>query len=255
VTGATFVYIDNALPRKLDRRLSIAVGLSVLIHALGMASYRGVVPTRYADAEGGALSFTALQVVLAESRTQSEQLESVAPVLATDADVLLSPISNPFEIAIRSMLPPAALPGSAPTKAGAGGPDVNISVGMIDDPLKLGPVYGAYYVVALAQRFPQRVGKAPALRGSPVVMYPRAAAQSGAEGRIAALLTLDEDGKIVESKLLPEKTLFTSAVQDALKSTEFAPAEIDGKPVPYWAIVEFVFSIDHPAAPVAARRR
>ena len=254
MTGAKLVSDDNALQRATDRRLWIALGVSVLIHALGIASYRGLVPTRYPNAEGGGLSFTALQVVVAPPRTQSEQPESVEPVLPIGADVLLSPISNPFELAIHSMLPSAPLPGGAPTKAGAAGPDVNISVGMIDDPLRLGPPFGPYYFIALAQRFPARVAKPPMLRASPVVMYPRAAAQSGTEARIAALLTLDADGKIVESKLIPEKTLFASAVQDALKNAEFAPAEIEGKPVPYWAIVEFVFSIgDH--EPIARTER
>jgi hypothetical protein len=53
---------------------------------------------------------------------------------------------------------------------------------------------------------------------------------------------------VVDSTLLPEGGLFAPAVADALKTAEFAPAETDGKPVPYWAIVEFYFSIAHPSA-------
>ncbi len=60
---------------------------------------------------------------------------------------------------------------------------------------------------------------------------------------MAALLTLDAQGHVVDSTLLPEGGLFAPAVAAALKTADFAPAEIDGKTVPYWAIVEFYFSI------------
>ena len=68
----------------------------------------------------------------------------------------------------------------------------------------------------------------------------------------AALLTLSANGSIEDMQLVREDPLFGPAVLDALKSVQFAPAEIDGNPVPYWAIVEVVFSLGRPAAPPTA---
>ncbi len=80
------------------------------------------------------------------------------------------------------------------------------------------------------------------------MVYPRAALDAGTEGSVAALLTLDAQGHVVDATLLPEDGLFAPAVAQAIKSAEFAPAETDGKPVPYWAIVQFFFTIAHPTA-------
>ncbi len=56
---------DGAARRTAERRLSIAIGISLLLHAITIASLRGLLPTVYSYAQGGAGSFTALQAVLA----------------------------------------------------------------------------------------------------------------------------------------------------------------------------------------------
>jgi hypothetical protein len=50
--------------------------------------------------------------------------------------------------------------------------------------------------------------------------------------------------------------MFHASVLEAIAGAEFSPAELDGNPIPYWLILEFVFYID-PAqgAPTAARPR
>ncbi len=80
------------------------------------------------------------------------------------------------------------------------------------------------------------------------MVYPSAALEAGSGGRVAALLTIDVQGRILESTLLPADGLFAPAVANALKTAQFTPAEIDGKPVPYWAIVEYYFSVARPLA-------
>ncbi len=37
---------------------------------------------------------------------------------------------------------------------------------------------------------------------------------------------------------------FSQAVTEALQHARFAPAEVATHPVPYWIVLEFVFSID-----------
>jgi TonB family protein len=96
--------------------------------------------------------------------------------------------------------------------------------------------------------------KAPLLLGSPIVVYPQAALEAGTERRVAVLLTLRADGTIADAQLVREDALFGPPVLDALKNTQFAPAEIDGQPVPYWAIVEFVFSLGGARAPSPVER-
>jgi hypothetical protein len=88
--------------------------------------------------------------------------------------------------------------------------------------------------------------------------YPAEAAQSHTSARIAAVLTIDAAGKVVpgDTRLVPDDPMFHASVLEAIAGAEFSPAELDGNPIPYWLILEFVFYID-PAqgAPTAARPR
>jgi hypothetical protein len=230
--------------------LSIAIGVSLLVHAVTIASLRGLLPTIYTYAQGGAGSFTTLQAVLAGPRTEPSPAEPTEPEPAIDPNLLLPPGANPIETAIPRPPPQTApTPGGGPIRSGPNSPDVSVAVGLIDDPARLGPDY----VVRLAQRFPERVSKTPLLLGSPIVMYPAAAMAAGAERRIAALLILDADGRIVDAQLVPDDPMFGPVVQDALKNAQFAPAEVDMRTVPYWAILEFVFMLERPSAPAPSR--
>lgn len=246
MTGAPLALHDRAPRRADERRLSIAIGASLVIHALTIAALRGLVPVFYAFPQAGAGNFSALQAVLAGPNSEPVPSEPVETEITVDPNLLLPPAEHPIEAPLRRPPPQTGpQPGGNPARTGANTSEVSIAVGTIDDPAKLGPDF----VARLAQRFPARAAKPPMLLGSPIVMYPPAALESGTEGRVAILLTLRADGSIAESQLVHEDPLFGPVVLDALKSAQFAPAEIDGKPVPYWAIVEFVFLLGHPAAP------
>jgi outer membrane biosynthesis protein TonB len=242
---------QRALQRADDRRLSIALGASLVIHALVIAFLRGFLPTFSAYPEAGAGAFTALQAVLAGPKTEpTPEPEPVVEPVAEPA-LLSPPAANPSETQIRRPPPQTSpQPGGNPARVGPNTPEVSVAVGTIDDPAKLGPDY----VARLAQRFPQPAMKPPLLLGSPIVVYPQAALEAGTERRVAVLLTLRADGTIAETQLVREDTLFGPPVLDALKGTQFSPAEIDGQPVPYWAIVEFVFSLGGARAPPLSDR-
>lgn len=239
--------------RAADRRLAVAVGASLLIHALVVASLKELVPPRPAQAPGLFNQFGTLQAVLAGPRI--ELPEPLPLELQAVPALLAPPQSEPLEALLRraGFQAPSPAPGEA--QPGAERQPVSIAIKSIDDPARL----GVDYALTLGQRFPRRASKAPALLGSPAVSYPRAALEAGTNGRVAALVTLDPAGHVIDSTLLPEDGLFAPAVAEALKSARFAPAEIDGKPVPYWAIVEFYFSVARPSAalndrPSIARR-
>jgi hypothetical protein len=245
------IALDNGTNRRTaDRRLSIAIGVSLLVHALTIASLRGLLPTIYTFAPGGG-SITALQAVLAAPISDIPPAEPTEPEPAIDPTLLLPPEANPLEPPLERPLPHVApMPGGGAVTSGARSPEVSIAVGLIEDPGRLGPDY----VVRLAQRFPDRAPKPPMLAGTTSVAYPPAALASGTERRVAVLLTLRADGSIAESQLIPDDPLFGPTVLEALKDARFTPAEIEGKPVPYWAIVEFVFLLGRPPAPAVAER-
>jgi hypothetical protein len=71
-------------------------------------------------------------------------------------------------------------------------------------------------------------------------------------------LTIDAAGKVVpaDTRLVPDDPMFRSAVMAAIDGAVFTPAELDGDPMPYWLILEFVFRIDPaPAGSTAAGPR
>ncbi len=250
MTAASSFAPNRVASRRADeRRLSVAIGASLVIHALTLAVLRGVVPAIYAGPQGGTSGFSTLQAVLAGPKTEAPP-EPAPAEIAVEPEVV-PPAAHPIEPPIRR--PPAqagAQAAGGSERAGSTTPDFSIGVGTIDDPARLGPDF----VTRLAARFPNRVSKPPLLVGTPVMSYPQAALEAGAQRRVAALVMLRADGSIEDAQLARDDPLFGPAVLAALKSARFSPAEIGGDPVPYWAIVEFVFLIGHPAPPPAAQR-
>ena len=230
-----------------ERRLSVAMGVSVLVHALTLGVLRGVLPSIYAVPHGGTGGFSVLQAVLAAPRIEPSP---EPPQIETLQRIVVPALTRPMEPPTLLHAETGAQAASGPEKTGATLPEFSIGVGIIEDPSKLGPGYAA----RLATRFPQRVSKPPVLIGTPVMSYPQAALESGVQRRVAVLVTVRADGTIDEAQLAHEDPLFGPAVIEALKNVRFAPAEIGGDTVPYWAIVEFVFVIGgQGTAPVAQR--
>jgi outer membrane biosynthesis protein TonB len=248
VTNATFSLGETSGRGGADHRLLVAITISLVIHALAFGALRGRPPVVRTFAEGGAGSFPALQAVLAgpvsEPVTVPEELPRPEPLI--NPELLQPPVAKPVETLFgRRRVPTAPLPGGGPARNGPSTPDLAVAVGTIPDPAQLGPDY----VSQLAQRFPNPVQTVPMLLGAPVVAYPRAAAESGIQGRFAVVVGLDAQGRITDAKPVVDDALFGPVMLDALKNAQFAPAQYDGNPVPYWAIVEFVFTIGKTAAP------
>ena len=242
MSSASFVVDRRALHRAEERRFSVALGTSLAIHLLAIAALRLGLPMLYASPHTGAGSAAGLQaVILGPSPPIPTNL--IEPdaifselVLTPQMHALLPPIEP---IAARTG---PAIGGNA-ARLGPNAPGLSIAVGTLADPARLGPVLAGQ----VARRFPQPVAKLPMLLGSPIVAYPQAALAAGEERRVTALVTLRADGSIEDKQIVGNEPLFGPAVLDALKDVRFAPAEIDGNAVPYWAIVEVVFSIGRPA--------
>ncbi|HUH91855.1 MAG TPA: energy transducer TonB [Casimicrobiaceae bacterium] len=234
-----------ALRRADERRLSVAMAASLVIHALALAALRGWVPA--IDALPASASFATLQAVIATPAapppSERPMIDEIAmPELVVKPAVLpLEPRAPPLPLPTPEPLASLSPAASEPSRSGTPR-QVSITVGTIDDPGKLG---GAYAALLMA-RFPAPVEKLPRLAGTPPIAYPAPALEAGVERRVVAVLTLRADGSIERSELAREDPMFGPAVLDALTQTRFAPAEVAGKGVPYWAIVEFVFLLSRP---------
>ena len=93
----------------------------------------------------------------------------------------------------------------------------------------------------------------PRVEGSLAVLYPVKAAAQGRSLTLSALLSIDAEGHVVEVRVLPDDSVFVAAVMAALRNARFSPATSDGKPIPYWAVLDFAFKIDGPTAPDGRR--
>jgi hypothetical protein len=118
-------------------------------------------------------------------------------------------------------------------------------VGPISDPDRIGRAQA----LRLASRFPQPVAKRPLLLDTLTVPYPTRAAFAHRDARITVLILVDANGRIVDTTLYPDDPFFTPTVLASLRGARFAPAEIEAKPAPYWAMMEFVFTMRRSAQP------
>ena len=194
-----------------------------------------------------------LQAVLQDAATQPDAIAPATLITQpTEAAKEVMPVEPP------KIEPPGPIGArqSAPVPStsvapGAVDPRHGVTGGMLLDAAKVGPRYAA----ALRQHFPDPPSRRPVLKSPPVLAYPRAAIETRTQARISAILTIDERGEIVEKSIVPFDPVFGPAVSEALEDTHFIPAETDGNPVRYWAILEFEFWIDGARTDVGARKR
>jgi outer membrane biosynthesis protein TonB len=251
-----------------NRRVWLSFGASILAHALALTILAGLLlplPTPVWIRLGQPAS---LKVLLSEP----QPAEIAAPPL-TLAEVappppVIAPVTTPLPApkppepqpepptpVLRSEPRPAAAPATGaqtPTEAtpdtvavDAPLPPGDVAVGAADNAEAMGHTLA----LRLAQRFPERVGKAPQLQAPLMIPYPPQAARARREARIAALLVIDASGTVLETTLNPDDTVFGPTVQNALAGAKFSPAEIEGKPATYWVVLEFVFTMRALRAP------
>jgi len=139
---------------------------------------------------------------------------------------------------------PGAVSGSAPRKAetsqrGTPDPPVMITSRFIPDPR----VVGGALAEQIERQYPEHVQRAPELRTSLAVVYPRAAMDARRQAKIVVLLAVDEFGKVDGATLTPDDPDFGTVIREALKEARFSPALRDGNFVYSWALVEFTFAI------------
>ncbi len=236
--------------RAYERRVTLALVCSGALHVSAAAlatAWLTLLPPKHPDPSSDQ---PALIAVLRDA-PPAPMVEVLPPAIAPESMTLPDPprllavpaIGGPAPAAVAP--PPArALPAPERGPITSSDPNGTVTMGFIGTPATLGIGTAS----RLAERYPARVDKLPRMLGSMGVRYPPAARQARASARIAAVLEVDERGRITRASLVPAHPWFGPMVEDALKDVRFAPAELGMDAVPYWVIVEFVFAIA-PASP------
>ena len=76
---------------------------------------------------------------------------------------------------------------------------------------------------------------------NPEVVYPPDALKARREGTVVAWLALDREGAVMETIIVSGEPEFAAAVESALPTARFLPAENGGETVPFYLIMTFEF--------------
>jgi Ca-activated chloride channel family protein len=77
----------------------------------------------------------------------------------------------------------------------------------------------------------------------PKPMYPAAAKNSGAQGRVVVEVVIDERGKVVEAHAVSGHPFLQAAAVQAARQARFAPALLSGAPVKIKGTINYVFTL------------
>jgi hypothetical protein len=253
------------MERASKRRLSWSLAVSLAVHALAIAFLAEMLQSRILSPASRAGIPLPINVALVAQRPiafsappempqQASELPS-ADRIAEQKSKQPTPSASTSELAAPTPQPAVTstpLPGAAvpfepsiePTPGDAP-PAGDVAVGPVNDLDRVGRAQA----LRLASRYPQPVTKRPLLLDTLTVPYPLRAAFAHRDARIIVLMLVEADGRIVETTLYPDDPFFTPTVLASLRGARFAPADVMGKPVPYWAMMEFVFTMRRPARP------
>jgi hypothetical protein len=230
-------------PDDSARRVFVALGASTLVHVVVLVLLGGLLHLWPRTSPQGLGNVLVLHALLQGPETPV-QVET-PPVMSIVTETPKEPLLPPPTKALPVTPAPTGEYGSWTEPSdkvtpGAPDPPVMITSQIVRDASKL----GASYAEALAKRYPNRVQREPLLRSPLVVLYPRPGIEARKSARIAAQLAINENGEIVEQRLIPDDPIFGPAVSAALDGVRFRPADTDGNAVPYYVIIEFEFLIN-----------
>jgi TonB-like protein len=229
-------------------RLPLSFTASVVIHLLVLvlvAMLLRAMPATVVDA-GPTSVLSAHIIALPPLRVAAgEPLPMLEPVA-----LMRSMLPLPVEIPIRTTQAPGVSVAPAKIQVVAEfAPIGKISYGASD----ARQLFGDDIAARMARRFGDPAARMPRLNGTLSAMYPVKGAAKGKSMALTALLMIDQAGKISEARVMPDDPVFVAAVMAALKNAVFYPAQLDGKPIPYWTALDFKFSIDGPTGPDGKR--
>jgi hypothetical protein len=241
---------DTELRLNAHGRFTIALGFSIALHVVAFIVLVTIVrfsPSAYQSGRDGNIVLQAM--LTADSGVPLLELQPIAVVEEKPSERRMAVVPwapAPVEQAPAPAGRAESILGQAPgAVSGSPDPPVMITTRELHDLRKL-PSSSAEI---LAQRFSEPVQKPPELRVPLLVLYPRDALDERRNARITAALAITENGEIAERTFIPDDPVFGPALAEALKDARFNPAEIDGRAVAYWAVIEFVFTVGQATLP------
>jgi outer membrane biosynthesis protein TonB len=241
-----------------ERRFGYSVVASTVVHGLLIAALASVRPTLTLAPNFLGLA-GALQVQLVEELVPV--IEPLPEPMTPIAVPSFRPTPETLALELQVNKPPVPASAASGTvtsqplvvRQGASNLSGSVAVGPLANPERVSIATAA----RLAQRFPVRAARPPLPSGAVITGYPLEAAREHISARIAAVLTIDAAGKVVpeDTRLVPDDPMFRAAVLAAIAGATFTPAELDGDPMPYWLILEFVFYIDAARTGTSAAQR
>ncbi len=232
------------LSNRYDRTLLWSLGASLIVHAIvfgtpGRLMGIPLVPPRSAVGITGPLqvALEAQGIKLAPAPVVVEQADFPS---AHEPEQTALNVEPAREIRPRSGQPMGSpLASDASSNSDAADPLGSIAIGPLKNPSALGPLTAA----ELALRYPASADRLPQLKGTLVANYPINALRARVDRRVAVLLAIDAKGAITSARVIPDDPEFGPAVLASLQGARFQPADIEGKAIPYWAILEFLFTV------------
>jgi outer membrane biosynthesis protein TonB len=242
------------------QRLTFWLALSVVAHLVAIAMFTGLLEPVLTPVPGRLGQALPIEVAIVGVRPIAFAAPPEVPPQPTALPIAPQPMgSAPSPRPAPPPSPPqAAVPVTQPfgvsvqsdanadvVSAYAAPPPGDTAIRPITDSKRLGHTQA----LRLAQRFPRAAAVEPRLREPLTVPYPARAARAHAEARIAVLLLVDATGRIVDTTIFPDEPLFGPTILAVLNGTRFVPAELDAKPMDYWVILEFIFTLRPTRAP------
>ena len=256
--------MHETMERVSKRRLSWSLAASLAVHALAITVVAGMLQSSQMFSSRHVGVPLPIEVALVAQRPiafsappeMPQQASELPPAERIPQEKSKEPMPSAAAIELQAPTPQGPpvtatpLPGAAvpfepsiePAPSDAPPPG-DVAVGPLNDLDRIGRAQA----LRLASRYPQPVTKRPLLLDTLTVPYPLRAAFAYRDARITVLIQVDADGRIADTTLYPDDPFFTPTILASLRGAHFAPANIKGKPVPYWAMMEFVFAMRRPA--------
>jgi Ca-activated chloride channel family protein len=77
----------------------------------------------------------------------------------------------------------------------------------------------------------------------PVPIYPTAARNSGAQGKVVVEVTIDEQGRVIEARAVSGNAFLLQSAVHAARQARFTPAQLSGQPVKVKGTINYLFTL------------
>ena len=99
------------------------------------------------------------------------------------------------------------------------------------------------FAADIAVEFPVQVATRPQLQQPLTAAYPQGELQRGRKRTVGVLVIVDAEGRVERARKNYEDDVYAPAIDAALREAQFTPALDNGRPVRFWTVLVFDFTI------------